>query len=236
MQIVFVELASYFSRMKKSLLFFLVLFCFGGLVKAQSEAPVAQMMAYQEKFEGIDHYSGTIRWQKQGGINYAGSFVVEGEKYHLTWEDGELFGDGEYEWEVMHRSKRIKKRFYDPLVAPGVVTIFRLIRLDMTAEPVKINQKDDQIAVEIEFGSSVAQGNHLFKLDVNAVLPESITMNIEQNSFYEKTDIANIRWGDEANDTDFTLDFAAWKKKGYSLTDMAKGDSDVIWPEERALR
>ena len=222
--------------MEKGLLSLLVLFCLSGFLKAQSDAPVALMLAYQQKFEGVDHFSGTLRWQKQSGDIYAGTFVVEGENYHITWAEGELFGDGEYEWEVLHRSKRIKKRFYDPLVAPAVVSMFRFIRLDMTAEPVLIKHKDDQIVIEIEFGSSVAQGNHLFKIDPDAVLPESITTGIEQDNYFEKSDVTDLKWGEEANHAVYSLDFESWKKKGYHLTDMAKGDTDVYWPEERALR
>lgn len=146
------------------------------------------MLAYQQKFEGVERFSGTLRWQKQDGEIFGGNFVVEGEKFHITWDGGELYGDGEFEWEVLHRSHRIKKRFYDPLIAPAVVNVFRLLRLDMTAEPVMINQKDDQIVIEVEFGSSVIQGNHFFKIDPNTLLPESLKMNVAQDSYFEKTD------------------------------------------------
>lgn len=222
--------------MKKGLLALLVLFCLTGILKAQADAPVALMLAYQEKFDGVSHFSGTLRWQKQDGDIYAGSFVVDGENYHLTWADGELYGDGEYEWEVMHRSKRIKKRHYDPTIAPAVVTVFRFIRLDMTAEPVKIGNNEDDILIEVEYGSSVVQGNFEFKIDPNAVIPQMLKTGVVQEVYYEKTNLTDLKWGDKATNSVFTLDMDAWKKKGYSLTDMAKGDSDVIWPEERALR
>lgn len=222
--------------MMKKILSVLVLFCLVSLLYAQSDAPVALMLAYQQKFEGVERFSGTLRWQKQDGEIFGGNFVVEGEKFHITWDGGELYGDGEFEWEVLHRSHRIKKRFYDPLIAPAVVNVFRLLRLDMTAEPVMINQKDDQIVIEVEFGSSVIQGNHFFKIDPNTLLPESLKMNVAQDSYFEKTDVADLRWGDDAAVSEFSLNFEDWKKKGYSLLNMAKGDSDVFWPEERALK
>ncbi|HEX2901785.1 MAG TPA: hypothetical protein VHS96_18885, partial [Bacteroidia bacterium] len=144
--------------------------------------------------------------------------------------------DGIYEWEIIHRSKRIKKHFYDPLLAPAAVNLFRLVRLDLMAEVVRIGGTVDKIAIDIDFGSSVAQGSHLLVIDAKNLAPKTLTLMVDQEGFYEKADFAEIRMGQHANKGQFDLDFSEWKAKGYTLTDMAQGESDAVWPEERALK
>ncbi len=226
---------AYIREMKKWVLFLLMLFPVVACV-AQALDPVHLMLAYQDKFAGKDRFSGQVRWSKQNGESTTGHFVIEGEKFHFTWTDGELVSDGVYEWEIMHRSKRIKKRFYDPLIVPAAVMAFRLLRLDLTAEPVQIGGSTEKIAINIEFGSSVAQGNHTLVIDPKTMEVTAITTHITQEGFHEKAEIGELKTGDKADTASFEIDFAEWKKKGYSLTDMAKGESDAIWPEERALK
>jgi hypothetical protein len=225
----------YFRKMKKWIAFG-ILFAAVAMCQAQKYDPISLMLAFQEKYAGNARFSGSVRWSKFDGESVVGRFVIEGEKFHLTWKDGELLNDGTYEWEVIHRSKRVKKRFYDPLITPAVLTAFRFVRLDLTAEPVRIGGTVDQIAIDVDFGSSVAQGSHHFVIDPKTLQPLSITTHITQEGYYEKAEIMEVKAGDKAEQATFTFDFADWKAKGYTLTDMAKGESDAIWPEERALR
>jgi hypothetical protein len=221
--------------MKKWILFLLMLFPLGVCI-GQTLDPVHLMLAYQEKYAGNERVSGQVRWSKQNGESTTGHFVIEGEKFHITWVDGELISNGVYEWEVMHRSKRIKKRFYDPLIVPAVLMAFRLVRLDLTAEPVQIGGAPEMVAINIEFGSSVAQGSHFINLDPKTYDPTGIVTHVTQEGFYEKAEIGEVKLGDRADVASYEVDFPDWKKRGYSLTDMAKGESDAIWPEERALK
>ncbi len=206
------------------------------ICQAQKYDPVTLMLAFQNKYAGIQRVSGELKWSKQNGESTTGHFVVEGEHYHIRWNDGELLSDGTYEWEIMHRSKRIKKRFYDPLITPAVLMAFRFVRLDLTAEPARIGGTVEKIAIDIDFGSSVAQGSHFFVIDQKTLDPIGITTHVTQEGFFEKAEIGNVKTDDKAETASYTLDFADWKKKGYTLTDMAKGESDAIWPEERALK
>src|SRR5687768_1081114 len=114
--------------MKKSL--FLV-WLVGALasVHAQSYDPVSLMLAFQKKYAESERFSGLVRWQRQNGETFTGRFVVEGEKFQIKWQESEIRCDGLYEWEILNRSKRIKKHFYDPLLAPAVVNAFRFVRL-----------------------------------------------------------------------------------------------------------
>lgn len=206
------------------------------ICQAQKYDPISLMLAFQDKYAGHTRFSGNVRWSKLDGETVAGRFVIEGEKFHLTWKEGELVNDGMYEWEVIHRSKRVKKRFYDPLITPAVLTAFRFVRLDLTAEPVRIGGTVEQIAIDVDFGSSVAQGSHHLVIDQKTLQPTTITTHITQEGYYEKAEIVEVKSGDAAEKDAFTFDFAVWKAKGYTLTDMAKGESDAIWPEERALK
>lgn len=221
--------------MKKWIAFCLLLVPMA-FVHAQKYDPVTLMLAFQDQYAGQTRFSGQVRWNKQNGESTTGHFVIEGESYRITWTDGEIISNGVNEWEVIHRSKRIKKRFYDPLITPAVLMAFRFVRLDLTAEPVKIGGTVDKIAIDIDFGSSVAQGNHLIVIDPKTLAPTSITTHVTQEGYYEKAEIAEVKMGAQAEEADFNLDFQVWKKKGYTLTDMAKGESDAIWPEERALK
>jgi hypothetical protein len=225
----------YFRKMKKWLVF---LFLVSAVVTchAQKFDPVTLMLAFQQKYAGITHFSGQVRFSKQDGAATTGRFVIDGERFHITWKDGELMSDGVYEWEIMHRSKRIKKRFFDPLITPAVLTAFRFVRLDLTAEPVRIGGTVEQVAIDIDFGSSVAQGSHHLILDSKSLDPIAITTHVTQEGYYEKAELADIKAGEQAERASFSIDFAEWKSKGYTLTDMAKGESDAIWPEERALK
>lgn len=207
-----------------------------GVLSAQTYDPVTLMLAFQDHYAQSGRFSGLVRWQKQNGESFTGRFVVAGEQFQVTWQDGELRSDGMYEWEIMHRSKRIKKHFYDPLLAPAVVNVFRFVRLDLMAEVVRVGGSVDKIAIDIDFGSSVAQGSHILVLDPKTLAPLSLMLLVGQEGYHERAELANVKAGDEAAQGEFSLDFAEWKKKGYTLTDMAKGESDAIWPEERALR
>lgn len=221
--------------MKKFLVFLLLLApCVVAL--GQTYDPVTLMLAFQAKYKSATRFSGDVRFNKLLGDPVAAHFVVEGEKFHISWRDGELFGDGTHEWEVLHRSKRVKRRFYDPLITPAVVMAFRLVHLDLTAEPVRIGGTVDRVAIDVDFGSSVAQGSHTIVIDTKTLEPRHIAYNIGPEGYFEQAEIVSLKAGDAAETATFSLDFDAWKAKGYSLTDMAKGDSDVIWPEERALR
>lgn len=215
---------------------FLMLILPLAVCQAQQYDPVTLMLAFQKKYEGVTRYSGNVRFNKQNGTATVAQFVIEGEKFHIKWKDGELLTDGVYEWEIMHRSKRIKKRFFDPLITPAVLAITRFVRLDLTAEPVRIGGTVEQIAIDIDFGSSIAQGSHYFKIDAKTLEPISVTTLVTQEGYYEKAEVSDLQIGDRAATATFTIDFAEWKSKGYTLTDMAKGESDAIWPEERALK
>jgi len=221
--------------MKKTLLLLLIVMPFISL-QAQKYDPVTLMLAFQKKFEGIDNFSGNVHWKRQNGEAFTGKFVVQGEKYQILWQDGEVRCDGMYEWEIIHRSKRIKKHFYDPLLAPAVVNIFRLVRLDLEAEVVQIGGTTDKIALDIEFGSSVAQGSHRLVIDVKTLDPKSLMLMVDQEGYYESAEFAEIKSGDRAKTGEFDLNFDEWKAKGYKLTDMAIGESTSVWPEERALK
>lgn len=221
--------------MKKLLYLFLLLIPFV-TVQSQVTDPVTLMLAFQKKYAESTRFSGQVRWNRQNGDSYTGKFVVEGEQFQIKWQDGELRSDGKYLWEIMTRSKRIKKHFYDPLLAPGVVNAFRFVRLDLMAEVVRIGGTLDRIAIDVDFGSSVVQGSHIFCIDQKTFSPLSIMLMVDQEGYYEKADFAEVRAGDQAAQGEYTVDFATFKKDGYTLTDMAKGESDAIWPEERALK
>lgn len=197
--------------------------------------PVSLMLAFQQKYAGNTRFSGLVKWQRQNGESFAGRFVVFGERFQLTWQDAEIRCDGMYEWEILHRSKRIKKHFYDPLLAPAVVNVFRFVRLNLEAEVVRVGGTLDKVALDIDFGSSVAQGSHYLFLDKKSFAPAKLILQVDQESFYESAEFADIKAGEEAAKGEFSLEPADWKAKGYSITDMAKGESDAVWPEERAL-
>jgi hypothetical protein len=224
--------------MKKWFAFLMFLMLLGpvAICQVQKYDPVTLMLAFQDKYAGAERFSGNAKWSKQNGESVTGRFVIEGEKFHLTWSDGEILSDGNIEYEIIHRSKRIKKRFYDPLITPALLMAFRFVRLDLTAEPVHIGGTVDKIAIDVDFGSSVAQGAHLISIDAKTLAPTFIMVHVTQEGYFEKAEIAEVKAGDQAATADYTLDFAEWKKKGYTLTDMAKGESDAVWPEERALR
>jgi hypothetical protein len=221
--------------MKKTLLLFVFLVPFL-LLQAQKYDPVTLMLAFQQKFAGITHFSGHVHWKRQNGEAFTGKFVVDGEKYQILWQDSEIRSDGKYEWEIMHRSKRIKKQFYDPLLAPAVVNVFRFVRLDLEAEVVRIGGTVDKIALDIDFGSSVAQGSHRLVIDLKTLDPKSLMLMVDQEGYYESAEFAEIKSGDNAKAGEFDLNFDDWKAKGYKLTDMAIGESTSVWPEERALK
>jgi hypothetical protein len=209
----------------------LIVFC-----QAQKYDAVTLMLAFQDKYAGAERFSGNAKWSKQNGESITGHFVIEGEKFHLTWADGEILSDGVYEYEIIHRSKRIKKRFYDPLITPALLMAFRFVRLDLTAEPVRIGGTVEKIGIDVDFSSSVAQGSHFISIDPKTLQPTFIMIHVTPEGYFEKAEIGDVKAGDAAAVAPYTLDFAEWKKKGYTLTDMAKGESDAIWPEERALK
>ena len=223
--------------MKKTylLVFFVLSAAIGFSQAAPSYDPVTLMLAFQKQYAGHARYSGLVKWQRQNGESFAGRFVVQGERYHLTWQDAEIRCDGFYEWEILHRSKRIKKHFYDPLLAPAVVNLFRLVRLNLEAEVVRVGGSVDKIALDIDFGSSVAQGSHYLFIDKKTLSPTKLVLQVDQESFYESAEFAEIKMGEDAAKGEFSLEPSDWKAKGYSITDMAKGESDAVWPEERAL-
>jgi hypothetical protein len=221
-------------EMKKTL--FLLLIALGiNTLHAQAHDPVNLMLAFQKQFATSSRFSGLVRWQRQNGETFTGRFVVEGEKYQIKWLDNEVRCDGVYEWEILHRSKRIKKHFYDPLLAPGVVNVWRFVHLDLMAEVVRIGGSGDKIALDIDFGSSVAQGSHQLTIDTKTLMPLKLILQMDQEGFYERAEFAEVKAGEGAVEGEYGVDFTEWKAQGYSLTDMAQGESDAVWPEERAL-
>jgi hypothetical protein len=205
-------------------------------LKGQLKEAVTHFLSSQEKFGSEQRFSGQVRSQKQNGEAIVGKFCLEGDKYQIVWNDGEIRCDGQFEWEILHRSKRIKKRHYDPTLIPAVAAAFRLYRLDLESEVVQINGGSDRIALDIEFGTSVAQGSHYLKIAARSLEIESIVLHANQDGYFEKAEIADLKAGDLAGKGTFDLDQAEWKKKGYSVLDLAKGASDVVWPVEKALR
>jgi hypothetical protein len=207
----------------------------GSSSRQQTYDPVTLMLAFQKQYAASERFSGLVRWQRQNGETFTGRFVVEGEKFQIKWQDSEVRCDGTYEWEILHRSKRIKRHFYDPLLAPGVVNVWRFVHLDLTAEVVRIGGSLDKIALDIDFGSSVAQGSHLLTIDPKTLMPVKLILQVDQEGYYERAEFAEIKDGEAAVEGEYSVDFTEWKEMGYSLTDMAEGESDAIWPEEKAL-
>jgi hypothetical protein len=216
-----------------SLLLATLTFC---MASAQAYNPVTLMLAYQKKYAASPRFSGQARWNNPNGDPFTGRFVAEGEKYQVKWEEGELRCDGIYEWEIITRSKRIKKRYYDPLLAPGVVDAFRFVRLDLSSGVVRLGGTADQITIDIDPGCSVAQGSYVFTVNQQTLAPASIATMVDREWCYERAEFLKVQAFDAAEEGEYTLDFSLWKDLGYTLTDMSKGECEVVWPVEKALR
>jgi hypothetical protein len=221
--------------MKKTipLLLATLAFC---MANAQAYDPANLMLAYQKKYAASPRFSGQVQWNSPDGDAFTGRFVVEGEKYQVKWEEGELRCDGTYEWEIINRSKRIKKRYYDPLLAPGVVDAFRFVRLDLASGVVRVGGTADRIAIDIDPGCSVAQGSYVFMIDQKTFTPKGIMIMVDRESCYESADFLQVQAFEAAEEGTYTLDYPLWKVQGYTLTDMTKGECGVVWPEEKALK
>lgn len=204
-------------------------------VRAQTNdggSVVAYFMASKEKFGAAKNFSGTLTWTKGEGDARYGRFVVAGEKFSLKMEDSELIGNGTYTWEILHRSKRIKKRHYDPFTAPAVVFAFRFYKLNLLSEYVTLAGKIPDIAIDVEYGSSTVQGTHVLTIDAQTLAITKAVINESQGAFHDMAEIGNLATDQDMNDSSFEVDMEVWEKKGYKLTDMAEGESPVVFPPE----
>lgn len=198
--------------------------------------PVLAMVAMQEKLGAATDYFGTLKGEKSLGFSFAGNFWVKGERFRIQLSDRELIGDGTYFWEIQHRDKKIKQRHYDPYVAPAIVHALRMVRLDLESEQVAMVAKGNDIYVDIESGSSVAQGSHILSIDPKTHDIIGFVLNNNQDDFLERIEIGQLR-----SDMTFMLETYSvnpddWAKKGYTLLNMAQGQNLTVIPEEKALR
>jgi outer membrane lipoprotein-sorting protein len=191
---------------------------------------------WQDKHANAKDFSGSFRTRKAEGAEIAGTFVVQGEHFRLVYPDKEVLGDGTYLWEINHLDHRIKRRHYDPYEAPAVVQMFRLVRLDMTSEVIGFASVGSNVVyIDIETGSSVAQGNHALDIDPKTLEATGIRTHINQGGWLEYSEIGQLKLDQGFQPETFTCDPANFKKKGYTFVDMAKGENLTVLPEERAL-
>lgn len=198
--------------------------------------PVQLFSDWQDHYAHSKDFSGTFRVQKREGEASAGTFIVRGERFRLVFQDKEITGDGTYVWEVNHRDHRIKRRHYDPYEAPAVVQLFRLVRLDMTSEVVSIASVGSNVVyLDIETGSSVAQGSHALDIDPKTLEATGIRTHVNQGEWLESCEVGNVQRNQGFADETFTVNLDNYNKKVYTFVDMAKGENLTVLPEEKAL-
>ena len=209
--------------------------------QAQSPAkqltdPVQLFSDWQDHYAKTTDYFGTFRMQKGEGETLAGTYIIQGERFRLVFADKEVTCDGTYLYEVTHRDHRVKRRHYDPYEAPAVVQLFRLVRLDMTSEVVSIaGVGSDVVYVDIETGSSIAQGSHALDIDPKTLEPLRIRTHVNQGSHLESCELGQVTRNQGFAVETFTVHLENYQGKGYTITDMAKGENLTVIPEERAL-
>lgn len=224
--------------MKMTLRILLVLFFFA---QAQAWAqkstdPMSTFLSAQEKFAHDQEFFGVMKWEKKGGTMHAGNFWIQGDKFKLQLEDRELICDGNYLFEIFYRDRKVKRRHYDPYEAPAVVHAVRMLRLDLESEHVTAAANGEDLAIEVESGSSIAQGNHRIGIDPVTLNITHFVLHENQGAFLEKCEIGQFQSELKFAPETFSVKVEDWKSKGYSYLDMAKGDNPTIMPEEKALR
>jgi len=202
----------------------------------KSMDPKTNFIAAQEKFAADQDFFGVMKWEKKGGTLHAGNFWVHGDMFRLQLEDREMIGDGTYLWEVFYRDRKIKRRHYDPYEAPAVVQAIRMLRLDLQSEHVSVASKGEDLAIEVESGSSVSQGSHLITIDPQTLNISKFVFHAGQEGFLEHCEIGQFQSELKFAKETFSVNVDDWKSKGYSFLDMAKGENTTVLPEERALR
>lgn len=222
-------------RLCALLLFGLLFFQSYGQSAKNEQNGVKLFSAWQDKYAGAKDFTGTFRWEKRGGTPVAGTFIIKGERFRLVLPDKEITGDGTYIWEVTHRDARVKRRHYDAYEAPAMLFLSRLVRLDITSDYVSLAGNGTDVTIEIETGMSVAQGKHVLSIDPVKMEPVSIVLHENQGDYLERAEIGQFAVNQGFADETFTVDIDSFKKKGYTLLDMAKGENLTVLPEEKAL-
>ncbi|HHG86606.1 MAG TPA: hypothetical protein ENJ82_17785 [Bacteroidetes bacterium] len=221
--------------MKKLILLLFVLGMWMGAA-AQYDNSIALFIASEEAWgAGNDGFQGNIRMAKQHGSEVAGTFTVKGDKFLIRAGNTEWYGDGEFVWELQHRAKRIKRRFYDPYNVPAMVFAFRFYRMDLMNENVGLSGTPPQVNIDVEFGSSVVQGSHRLLINPKTLAIEKVWVQVFQDDFLEMAEIGNLQKDNATADAVFTLDEAAWQQKGYSILNLAKAGSEALPLDEQVL-